>query len=95
MSIRSDLSRAGRSHWRIAGAYFADNCKRSSRGCVEKQTKLDGGSRGGQTFNPTRTLVPTRANSHRSKLRGASHSVYVSRPKEVALVIEEAAAHVH
>jgi len=36
-----------------------------------------------------------RANSHMVEVAGASHSVYVSRPKEVAAVIEEAAAHVH
>src|ERR1700684_3636639 len=36
-----------------------------------------------------------RAKSHTVEVAGASHSVYVSRPKEVAAVIEEAAAHVH
>ena len=36
-----------------------------------------------------------RANSHKVEVAGASHSVYVSRPKEVAAVIEEAAAQVH
>jgi len=47
-----------------------------------------------------RTIVPelqrwyaTRANSHKVEIPGASHSVYVSRPKEVAALIEEAAAH--
>jgi hypothetical protein len=34
-------------------------------------------------------------NGHKVEVAGASHSVYVSRPKEVAAVIEEAAAHVH
>jgi pimeloyl-ACP methyl ester carboxylesterase len=34
----------------------------------------------------------TRANSHRIEVSGASHAVYVSRPKEVAAVIEEAAS---
>jgi len=34
-------------------------------------------------------------NSHKVEVAGASHLVYVSRPKEVAAVIEEAAAHVH
>ena len=34
-------------------------------------------------------------NSHKVEVAGASHSVYVCRPKEVAAVIEEAAAHVH
>jgi pimeloyl-ACP methyl ester carboxylesterase len=33
-----------------------------------------------------------RANSHTIEIAGASHSVYESRPKEVAAVIEEAAA---
>jgi pimeloyl-ACP methyl ester carboxylesterase len=36
-----------------------------------------------------------RAKSYTVEVAGASHSVYVSRPKEVAAVIEEAAAHVH
>jgi pimeloyl-ACP methyl ester carboxylesterase len=35
-----------------------------------------------------------RANSHKVEVMGASHSVYVSRPKEVAALIEEAASHV-
>jgi pimeloyl-ACP methyl ester carboxylesterase len=35
-----------------------------------------------------------RANSHKVEAVGASHSVYVSRPKEVAALIEEAASHV-
>src|SRR5580698_9571109 len=35
-----------------------------------------------------------RANSHKVEVSGASHSVYVSRPKEVAALIEEAASHV-
>ncbi|QBR03423.1 alpha/beta hydrolase [Paraburkholderia pallida] len=34
-----------------------------------------------------------RAHSHTTVLEGASHSVYESRPKEVAAVIEEAAKH--
>ena len=34
-----------------------------------------------------------RANSHQVEVSGASHSVYVSRPKDVAAVIEEAASH--
>ena len=36
-----------------------------------------------------------RANSHKVEVSGASHSVYVSRPKEVAALIEEAASHAH
>jgi pimeloyl-ACP methyl ester carboxylesterase len=34
-----------------------------------------------------------RANSHTVEVSGASHAVYVSRPKEVAALIEEAATH--
>jgi pimeloyl-ACP methyl ester carboxylesterase len=37
----------------------------------------------------------TRANSHKVEVAGASHAVYASRPKEVAALIEEAAAHAH
>jgi pimeloyl-ACP methyl ester carboxylesterase len=36
----------------------------------------------------------TRANSHKVEGPGASHSVYVTHSKEVAVLIEEAAAHV-
>jgi pimeloyl-ACP methyl ester carboxylesterase len=35
----------------------------------------------------------TRAHSQKVEVAGASHAVYVSRPKEVAAVIEEAATH--
>src|SRR5450432_3786714 len=35
----------------------------------------------------------TRANSHKVEVAGASHSVYISRPKEVAALIEEASSH--
>ncbi len=34
-----------------------------------------------------------RAHSHTTVVQGASHSVYESRPKEVAAVIEDAAKH--
>jgi pimeloyl-ACP methyl ester carboxylesterase len=34
-----------------------------------------------------------RAKSHKVEVAGASHAVYVSRPKEVAALIEEAASH--
>ena len=34
-----------------------------------------------------------RANSHKVEVAGASHAVYVTRAKEVAAVIEEAASH--
>jgi len=33
------------------------------------------------------------ANSHKVEVSGASYAVYVFRPKEVAALIEEAAAH--
>jgi pimeloyl-ACP methyl ester carboxylesterase len=35
----------------------------------------------------------TRANSHKVEVSGASHAVYISHPKEVAALIEEAASH--
>ena len=38
-------------------------------------------------------LASMRAKSHKVEVAGASHSVYVSRPKEVAALIEEAASH--
>ena len=34
-----------------------------------------------------------RASSHKVEISGASHSLYISRPREVAAVIEEAASH--
>jgi len=34
-----------------------------------------------------------RANSHKVEVSGASHAVYISRPKEVAALIEDAASH--
>ena len=34
-----------------------------------------------------------RAKSHTAEVSGASHSVYVSHPKEVAAMIEDAARH--
>jgi pimeloyl-ACP methyl ester carboxylesterase len=45
-----------------------------------------------RTINPD-LWYAARANSHKVEVSGASHAVYVSRPKEVAAVIEEAAAH--
>ncbi len=49
-----------------------------------------------RTINPDlERWYATRANSHKVEVPGASHSVYISRPKEVAAVIEEAASHVH
>ena len=46
-----------------------------------------------KTINPDlQRWYATRANSHKVEVSGASHSVYASRPKEVAAVIEEAAS---
>jgi pimeloyl-ACP methyl ester carboxylesterase len=47
-----------------------------------------------RTINPDlERWYAKRANSHTVEVSGASHSVYVSRPKEVAALIEEAASH--
>src|ERR1700716_70933 len=47
-----------------------------------------------RTINPDlERWYAGRANSHKVEVSGASHSVYVSRPKEVAALIEEAASH--
>ena len=47
-----------------------------------------------RTINPElERWYATRANSHKVEVQGASHSVYVSSPKEVAALIEEAASH--
>src|SRR5437868_11585119 len=46
-----------------------------------------------RTINPDlERWYATRANSHKVEVAGASHAVYVSRPKEVAALIEEAAS---
>src|SRR6202041_1557150 len=43
-----------------------------------------------RTINPDlERWYATRANSHQVEVRGASHSVYVSRPNDVAALIEE------
>jgi len=48
-----------------------------------------------RTINPElERWYAARAKSHTTEIAGASHSVYASRPKEVAAVIEEAATHV-
>jgi pimeloyl-ACP methyl ester carboxylesterase len=48
-----------------------------------------------RTINPDlERWYATRANSHKVEVPGASHSVYVSHPREVAALIEEAASHV-
>src|SRR6202051_467392 len=45
-----------------------------------------------RTINPDlERWYATRANSHKVEVSGASHAVYVSRPKDVAALIEEAA----
>ena len=47
-----------------------------------------------RTINPDlERWYATRANSHKVEVAGASHAVYVSRPQEVAALIEEAASH--
>jgi pimeloyl-ACP methyl ester carboxylesterase len=47
-----------------------------------------------RTINPDlERWYATRANSHKVEVSGASHAVYVSRPKEGAALIEEAASH--
>jgi pimeloyl-ACP methyl ester carboxylesterase len=47
-----------------------------------------------RTINPDlERWYAVRAHSHVVEVKGASHAVYVSRPKEVAALIEEAAAH--
>jgi pimeloyl-ACP methyl ester carboxylesterase len=47
-----------------------------------------------RTINPDlERWYAERARSHKVEVSGASHSVYVSRPKEVAALIEEAASH--
>src|SRR5712672_545801 len=47
-----------------------------------------------RTINPgLERWYATRANSQKVEVSGASHAVYVSRPKEVAALIEEAASH--
>jgi pimeloyl-ACP methyl ester carboxylesterase len=47
-----------------------------------------------RTINPDlERWYAKRANSHKVEVSGASDSVYISRPKEVAALIEEAASH--
>jgi pimeloyl-ACP methyl ester carboxylesterase len=47
-----------------------------------------------RTINPDlERWYAARAKSHTVEVPGASHAVYVSRPKEVAALIEEAASH--
>jgi pimeloyl-ACP methyl ester carboxylesterase len=53
-------------------------------------------SRAGRSWiiNPDlERFYAARAHSHVVEVKGASHSVYQSRPKEVAAIIEEAAQH--
>jgi pimeloyl-ACP methyl ester carboxylesterase len=47
-----------------------------------------------RTINPDlERWYATRANSHKLEVSGASHSVYVSRPNDVAALIQEAGSH--
>jgi pimeloyl-ACP methyl ester carboxylesterase len=47
-----------------------------------------------RTINPDlERWYAARANSHKVEVSGAGHAVYVSRPKDVAALIEEAASH--
>ena len=47
-----------------------------------------------RTINPElERWYATRASSHKVEVAGASHCVYISHPKEVAALIEEAATH--
>jgi pimeloyl-ACP methyl ester carboxylesterase len=49
---------------------------------------------GDRAINPDlERWYATRANSYKIEVAGASHAVYVSRPKDVAALIEEAASH--
>jgi pimeloyl-ACP methyl ester carboxylesterase len=49
-----------------------------------------------RTINPDlERWYATRANSHKVEVAGASHCAYISHPKEVAALIEEAASHAH
>src|ERR1700744_1654604 len=49
-----------------------------------------------RTINPNlERWYAARAHTNKTEVSGASHSVYVSRPKEVAAVIEDAASHSH
>jgi pimeloyl-ACP methyl ester carboxylesterase len=51
-------------------------------------------ARADRTINPDlERWYAARAKSHTVEVAGASHSVYVSRPKEVAALIEDAASH--
>jgi pimeloyl-ACP methyl ester carboxylesterase len=49
-----------------------------------------------RTINPElERWYAARANSHKVEVAGASHCVYISHPKEVSALIEEAAMHAH
>ena len=58
----------------------------------KKKRKLVAGS--DRTISPDlERWYAKRAKSHTVEVPGASHAVYVSRPKEVAALIEDAASH--
>src|ERR1700733_3183801 len=61
---------------------------------LEKQTELGGGSdkRQDHQSRPRRVVCHART-WPQDRSRGGSHSVYTSRPKEVAALIEDAATH--
>src|SRR5689334_4561710 len=59
---------------------------------MERKTELDGRRRGGSNYQPRpRTVYAARAGSQTIEVAGASHSVFISHPEEVAGVIEGAA----
>jgi pimeloyl-ACP methyl ester carboxylesterase len=61
---------------------------------VERQAKLDVGGGSDKTINPDlERWYATRAKSHMVEVADASHCVYISHSKEVAALIEDAAAH--
>ena len=62
--------------------------------CQEKQTELSGVATKDRATNPDlERWYATRAHSHKIEVVGASQSVYTSRHKEVAALIEDAATH--
>jgi hypothetical protein len=61
-------------------------------GFYVKGLDVGGGKR--QNYQPDlERWYATRANSHKVEVSGASHSIYVSRPREIAALVEEAASH--
>jgi pimeloyl-ACP methyl ester carboxylesterase len=56
-----------------------------------RNAREDRGVRRDLTYFILERFYATRAHSHLVEVKGASHSVYESHPKEVAALIEEAA----